>query len=252
MQTLSWIIAGFFLPLFPLSMVFNAVFQRVRVAWLRLVVLLLWPLPGVWLLHKLAPDIPDWLPPWAILTAALYAMRAVVVRELGVWAGFLATSSWAMSWIPLATGGAVDRMLLQVLTFSLPLALLVLLTAELERRYESAYAGIVSGIAQAQPRLSVILVMTTLAVIGSPLFPAFFSMLTNITDTVMVLPAIAAGVVTVWLLWSWSGIRVLQELLVGPASAQRHEDVSQWMAMIYGVLLLVLVSSSLYLSGVLL
>lgn len=252
MQTLSWIIAGLFLPLFPMGMVFNTVFQRIRTGWMRATLLLIWPLPGVWLLHDAAPVIPDWLPYWALFSAVLYGFRAVVVSDIGVWTGYLATSSWALSWIALVTGGDTDLPVLQVLAFSLPLALLVLLTTELERRYESAYAGIINGVAQAQPKLSVMLVLTTLAAIGSPLFPGFFTMLNSITYAVTVLPLAAVGLMLVWLLWSWSGIRLLQELLVGPAPESRHEDISRWMSILYGLILLVLVSGSLYLSGELL
>jgi NADH:ubiquinone oxidoreductase subunit 4 (subunit M) len=118
-------------------------------------------------------------------------------------------------------------MLLQAMTFSLPLVLMVMLVSELEKRYESAYAGIVSGIAQAQPRLSGMLVMVTLAVIGSPVFPSYFSMLHNITGAIAAQPMLAAGTAVVWLMWSWSAIRLLQELLVGPALVLRHESIGR-------------------------
>jgi NADH:ubiquinone oxidoreductase subunit 4 (subunit M) len=252
MQELSWIIAAFFLPLFPLGMVFNALFQRVHIVWLRVALLLAWPLPGIWILQTAVPLIPDWVSYWALFSAVLYGFRAVVVKEFGVWIGFLATSTWALNWIALKFGVAFNELLLHVLAFSLPLSLLAILVAELERRYESAYAGIISGLAQAQPRLSGLLVVAMLAVIGSPLFPAFFSMLDTLTHTVTALPAIAVGVVTVWFLWSWSGIRLLQELLVGSAPQVRHADISYGITMIYGSSLLVLIIAGLYLSGVLL
>ncbi|WP_455201595.1 hypothetical protein [Kaarinaea lacus] len=252
MQDMSWIIAALFLPLFPLGMVFNALFQRVRIVWLRVALLLAWPLPGVWILQTATPVIPDWIVYWALFSAMLYGFRAVVVKEFGVWIGFLATSSWALNWIALGFGVKPDELILHVLAFSLPLSLLAILVAEVERRYESAYVGIVSGLAQAQPRLSGLFVIAMLAVIGSPLFPAFFSMLDTITHTVTVLPAIAVGIVTVWLLWSWSGIRLLQDLLVGSATPVSHKDVSYGVTMTYGSSLVVLIIGGLYLSGVLL
>ena len=49
----SWIVAGLFLPLFPLGMVFNVLFQRIRNAWLRALLLLAWPLAGLGLLQLL-------------------------------------------------------------------------------------------------------------------------------------------------------------------------------------------------------
>jgi NADH:ubiquinone oxidoreductase subunit 4 (subunit M) len=252
MEILNWVIAGLFLPLFPLGMLFNAIFQRLHAGWMRALLLLLWPLPGIWLVAAFVPDIPDWVALWALFSAVLYGFRAVVVRECGMWTGFLATSSWALGWILMVVGGSPDQLLLQVLAFSLPLALLMLLTTEVTRRYESAYAGIVSGLAQAQPRLSMMLVLAMLAVIGSPLFPAFFTMLSNITHAITVLPGVAVGLVLVWLLWSWSAMRLLQELLVGPAHQLRHEDIGHGTATFYGVSLLLLVGAGLYLSGVLL
>ena len=99
MQELSWIIAALFLPLFPLGMVFNALFQRVHIVWLRVALLLAWPLPGVWILQDVKPIVPDWVIYWALFSALLYGFRAVVVKEVGVWIGFLATSTWALAWI---------------------------------------------------------------------------------------------------------------------------------------------------------
>jgi len=252
MHTLNWLIAAVFLPLFPLGMIFNVVFQRLRMVWVRALLLLLWPLPGLWILQNTSAEIPVGFLYWALFSALLYGFRAVVVREVGIWTGFLATSAWALSWIALAEGVGMESGLLQVLSFSLPLALLVILVAEIERRYESAYVGIVSGLAQAHPRLSGIIVLALLAAIGSPLFPAFFTMLSTILHVITAVPAIALGLVFVWLLWSWSGVRLLQELLVGSVVNARHKDISQGHTMVYGAMLLTLIPGGLYLSGVLL
>lgn len=252
MPSWSWIVAGLFLPLFPLGMLFNLLFQRVTNRWSRVLLLLVWPLPGVWIVHGAAPEISSWILAWALLSAGLYGFRAVVVREFSVWIGFIATSSWALGWMALANGASSDELLMHVLAFSLPLALLMLLTAEVEKRYESAYAGIVSGLAQAQPRLSGLLVLAVLAVIGSPLFPAFFAMLTDITHAIALWPMVAFGIALVWLLWSWSGVRLLQELLVGPAMQTHDEDISQLTTTTYGATLVALVIGGLYLSKVML
>ena len=252
MQEQSWIIAALFLPLFPLGMIFNALFQRVRAAYLRVLMLLAWPLPGVWILHNATFVVPDWVIYWALFSAMLYGFRAVVIKEFGMWIGFLATSTWALNWIALAFGVRLDQLVLHTLAFSLPLSLLAILVAELERRYQSAYTGVICGLAQAQPRLSGLFVVAMLAVIGSPLFPAFFSMLDTITHTMIVLPAIAVGVVVVWLLWSWSGIRLLQDLLVGPGTPVSHKDISFGVTMTYGSSLVVLIIGGVYISGVLL
>jgi len=271
MQTLSWqiliwIAAGLFLPLFPMAMIFNAVFQRLRNVWVRTLLLLVWPLPGIWLLTTIAGGVPDWVMLWALFSAALYAFRAIVVREISIWSGYVATSAWSLIWIAygigvspgIQTGTAVAQtLIMQAMAFSLPLVLMALLVSELERRYESAYAGIVSGVAQAQPRLSGLFVIITLAVIGSPMFPAFFSMLHNITVTIVEQPMLAAGIAAVWLMWSWSAIRLLEDLLVGPAPRSRHEgmgqkDIGKGAVIMYGTFLVMLVVTGIYIAGVLL
>jgi NADH:ubiquinone oxidoreductase subunit 4 (subunit M) len=249
MQTLNWVAAGFFLPLFPLGMIFNAVFQRIPTAWGRAVLLLAWPLPGVWLIQGVTTDMPAWMLYWVLFSAVLYSFRAVVVRELGVWTGFIATSAWVMGWIGIAAGFTADELMMYLLAFSLPLAMLCMVTREITRRYQAAYAGIVSGIAQAQPRLSGILVIVVLATIGSPLFPAFFAMLDSITHAVDFMPSMAAGILVVWLLWSWSGIRLLQEILVGSPTRFLHEDISRMLTTAYAISLLILVLGGTYLMG---
>lgn len=249
MSEMSWLLAALFVPLFPLSMIFNIVLQRIHNTWLRAVLILVWPLPGVWLLHTLSVSVPAWIIPWALFSAGLYGFRAIVVRECGVWSGFLATSAWSLCWIVLAVGVKANALLLYVLAFSVPLALLMILIGELERRYESAYAGIVCGLTQAQPRLAGILVITVLAVIGSPLFPSFFAMLGNITSTITIQPGAIFGMVLVWLLWSWSAMKLLQELLVGSATINRHNDINYGSTMMYTLALIALIIAGLYLSG---
>lgn len=248
MQIAAVLLAALFLPLFPLGMVFNAVFLRARHVWLRSLLLIAWPLAGLAILQSTDTAIPEWFAAWGLFSAALYGFRAVVIREVGLWTGFFATSAWPLVWVALVVGIEVDALVIQVLAFSLPLVLLVFLTAEIERRYESAYAGIVRGIAQAQPRLAGVIVLTLLAVIGTPLFPAFFALLNNITHVAAVMPAAASGIAVVWWLWSWSGMRLLQQLLVGPGAATRHEDILPGMTLAYTISLLMLLFVGIYVS----
>ena len=93
MPKFIWMAAALFLPLFPLGMVFNALFQKVKNAWLRVVVMLVWPLTGVWILQSASVAIPDWVIYWALFSALLYGFRAVVVKEFGVWIGVIAVDS---------------------------------------------------------------------------------------------------------------------------------------------------------------
>lgn len=253
MQDYIWILAALFLPLFPMSMVFNAVYQHLPIPFLRFIMILFWPLPGIWILQNFSVQLPDWLMYWALATAMLYAFRAVAVKELGMWSGFLATSAWALSWvIYIANDVGKEMMNLHILAFALPLALMSLLVGEVIHRYESAYAGIVSGVAQAQPRLSGLIIIVMMAAIASPLFPGFFTMLQIINSLVIAYPILAIGLLLIWLIWSWSGIRLLQSLLVGQPLPVKYRDISRLRALAYAVLILLLLLSGLYLSGELL
>ncbi len=271
MEILIWMAAGFFLPLFPFTVVFNALFQRFHQTWLRTLLVLLWPLPGIALLSTLVGEkassvLPDWLLIWALLTALLYGFRGIVVKELGIWSGYVVTSAWSLLWITYGFTAiafslplVVQTLILQALSFSLPLVGLIMLITELERRYDSAYAGIVSGVAQAQPVLAGLITLFTLALIASPIFPSFFFMLFNITLVIKAQPVLSAGLAMVWLLWSWSAMRLLQDLLVGPpcspvsTSPQRNDltgqDVSKTVALLYGSIIVMLGLAGIVIAG---
>ena len=199
--------AALFLPLFPLSMVFNAMLERLTRPLLRAALLLLWPLPGVYLLLSSSPP-PHWLTLWAALSALLYALRLPAMRDMGVWVGYLATSAWSLQWL-----GAAEAAYGSVLGFAAPLALLALLIPPLEARLGAAYTFLRGGLAAAAPRLAGVLVFCVLAAVATPVFPAFFGML----RVLLAAPAPAALLVLgVWLLWSWAAARLLHGLIVGP------------------------------------
>src|SRR5699024_701811 len=71
--SMTYWLAGLFLPLFPLSMGFNALLGRVRNGLLRAVLLLAWPQIGLSLAFSASNEIPDWVLVVALFTAALYA-----------------------------------------------------------------------------------------------------------------------------------------------------------------------------------
>ena len=244
-----YLIAGLFLPLFPFSMVFNALFARVRNVIVRSVLLLAWPQLGLALLYAIDASIPPWFMNWAVLTAFLYGLRALTLRELGLWASFLASSAWALLWIPAAEAVDLTQLQFYALGFSIPLLLLVMLGAGLVKRFGAAYAGLHGGLAQTLPRFSGVLVVVVLAVIATPLFPAFITMLATIIKSVPSTPLVATAVALVWLLWSWSGARLLQGFIVGPALEHEVDDLSLAVTWTYGICLVALALSSLYLIG---
>lgn len=246
MSQLLILLAGLFLPLFPLSMPFNAALARLRNPLLRGALLLVWPQIGLSLLSVASLDPPAWITVWALFTSALYALRALALREVGLWTGFLGTSAWALLWVAALAGTPEGSLRLHALGFSAPLVLLALLGAGLEQRFGAAYTGLYGGLAQTLPRFSGVLVLVVLAVIATPLFPGFFSMLATL---LVATPGAAVSLVGIWLLWSWTGARLLQGLIVGPDRNQRVPDLSLTETWFYAVALTALVAVGVYLTG---
>jgi NADH:ubiquinone oxidoreductase subunit 4 (subunit M) len=247
--TTATLLAACFLPLFPLSAVFNALFRQLRHPALRTALLLVWPQLGVTALASLATPVSRWLATLALATSVFYGIRALALRELGMWTGFLATSSWALLWISAYHGAAAPVLRLHALGFSVPLVLLAWLTAALERRFGAAYAGLYGGLAQIVPRLSGVLVFVVLAVIATPVFPAFFTMLSTIVTSVPAAPAVAVGVAGSWLIWSWAGARLLQGVIVGTGRQGEVRDLSLGATWAYALVLVLLVGLGLWWIG---
>lgn len=249
MSSIILIIAAIFLPLFPFSMLFNWLFSRIRHPLLRAVLLISWPLLGLSVITAFKMSIPTWLLGWAVLTSILYALRALALREVGQWTGFVATSSWALLWILLLNGIELTQIRLLTVGMSVPFALMALLTGELEKRFGAAYLGLCGGLAQSIPKLSSVLVVVVLAMIATPLFPGFFAMLFVVIKSTSITPYIAMGVGLVWLLWSWAGAKLLQGLIVGQKQAAVIDlsNLNMWM---YIVVLAALVFEGVYWLGV--
>jgi hypothetical protein len=251
MELWKLVIIGLFLPLFPFSMVFNLLFARLEHLLLRIMLLIAWPLSGLVMIDILEPDIASGaaiVVGWSVLTSALYALRLLVLRELNLWTGFLATSLWALLWIPATQNQGFASLQLDAIGFSAPLVLLVIVGSLLSARFGAAYAGLYNGIARDMPRLSTVLVICILAAIGTPLFPVFFSMLSFMLQTT-VLPAIA--MLLIWLLWSWAGAMMIQGFAVGETDiAYDGEDISPGLSLALMMALVVLLVSGVSLIGV--
>lgn len=225
MTKLDLILAGLFLPLFPLSMVFNLLSARLHNPLLRGALFLIWPQIGIAIILASSQPIPGWIMVWAMLSALLYALRALAIRDVGVWISFIGTSSWALLWILMHGNTSALHLKYYALGMSIPLVLLAVLASGLEKRFGAAYLQLYGGLARSIPRFSGVLVVVVLAVIATPLFPSFFAMLSMIINSVTATPAIAVGVAVVWLLWSWAGAKLLQGLIVGPGE-QAATDIS--------------------------
>jgi len=240
------LIAALFLPLFPLSMVQNLILARLRAPLARAALLLLWPQLGVSLLHALQPEIPAFVVTWALLSAAFYALRLLTVRDLGLWAGVLASSALALTWGLAARGTEVIELRLFALWFSLPPALLVLLTRPLVRRLGAAYTGLSAGLAEQQPRLAIVLTAVVLSTVATPPFPGFFALL----DLLRGLDGTAAlGVLGVWLIWGWAATRVWQGFVAGGGREIAAADLGRSSALTYTAALAVFAAAGLLVTG---
>lgn len=239
-------IAALFLPLFPLSVVLNLVLARVRAPLGRAVLLLLWPQLGVLLLANSRRDVPDFVVAWAWASAAFYALRLLTVRELGLWAGFLASSALALLW-PLAaqeTGAA--RLHASALWLTLPAALLVLLTGPLTARLGAAYAGLCAGFADTLPRLAGVLTALVLGAIATPPFPGFFVLLELLHGAGA---AAAFALLAIWLVWGWAATRVLQGFVAGPGRVLQAADLGRGSTLAYAAALGAFALAGLYATG---
>lgn len=217
-------IAALFLPLFPLSAVFTLLLARLRAPLAAAIVLLLWPQIGITVLQLAPPEVPGFIVVWALMSAAFYAVRLLTVRELGRWAGFLASSALALTWVPFAHGMAPDELRFFAFWLSAPTALLALLIGPLTRRLGAAYAGLHQGFADDLPRLAAVLTILVLGAIATPPFPGFFVLL-NLLQTLGVAPTL--GVLAIWLLWGWAATHVLQGFLAGPGRRVHAADLGR-------------------------
>lgn len=221
---MTLLIAALFLPLFPLSTVFNLLLARQSSPLAAAILLLLWPQIGITLLESAPPHAPAFIGAWALVSAAFYAVRLLTVRHLGLWAGFLASSALALTWLPFAQGMAPDALRLFAFWLSVPPALLMLLIGPLTRRLGAAYAGLFEGFAGRLPRLAGVLTVLVLSAIATPPFPGFFVLL-NLLQTLGIAPAL--GVLATWLLWGWAATRMLQGFLAGPGRSVDAADLGR-------------------------
>ena len=204
--------AALLLPLFPLSTPFNVLLGRLKHPGFRFAVVLITPQLGILALGYAARPIPGWFALWALASAVFYAIRLLSVRDLGMWAGFLATSALALVWCFAVDGMAPIELHLFAFGLSLPPALLMLLAGTLVRRFGAAYAGLHGGLAGCLPKWSRMLILVVLAAIATPVFPGFFIMLDLVFNVDWPL---AVAILFVWLIWSWAGTRVLQGFVFG-------------------------------------
>jgi len=246
------LLACIFLPLFPLSMVFNAIFDKAKYAWLRALIIIAWPLAGLLIVLNSNLVIPQWVMYLALSTSLLYSLRLLTLREVNQWSGFLATSLWSLLWIPLIQLGSADLIVLFAIGMSMPLVALVLLSAFLEKRFGAAYTDLYGGLARTIPRFTAILITVVMAAVATPFFPTFFIIFDMVVETVTVMPQVAIALLLIWLLWSWAGARLVQGLIVGRGSKVKVADFNIPTIGFFSIALLALALSGVYMGMVIL
>ena len=177
MAILTLLAIGIFLPLFPLSMVLTAFFKYVPWAWLRALIVLVWPQIGLTIAFSTHVQLPQWAVWWGLLTAALYALRMLSLRDVSTWIAFIAASAFALLWIGLVNANSEAMLRLQGLGFSASFIIAAAVVPMLKNRLGAAYSGLHCGLVQRLPRLAGVLVMAVLAAIATPLFPSFFALI---------------------------------------------------------------------------
>ncbi|GAB1717591.1 MAG: hypothetical protein NTAFB05_26330 [Nitrobacter sp.] len=211
---IALLLALVLLPLFPLSLLFNAGLQALPV-WMRVPALLALPAAGALLLGQTAaPPAPlaTALQIFAAFTTLLYAWRLLAVQEVFIWARLQATSAWPLVWLAWLHGMSGVALVLVALAVTLPAAVLMILGCSLSRRLGGAYLGLRGRIGPAFPRLTGVWVVALLAALAAPPFPGFFAMIAVLQQ----IPAgLVAVVLAVWLLWSWAAAVLLQHGLFG-------------------------------------
>ncbi len=234
-------------PLFPASMVFNALVDGLRLPLLRALLSSVWPLGGVLLLPQAgAPEIlarlpvpvPESLfPALALSTALFYAWRSLTVNDLTRWAAMMCTSTLALLWLPWSAGASHADLAAAAFAFGCATALLHVVARALARRYGSDYLGH-GRVGEAAPRLAASLALGVLAILCAPPLPGFFGML-FVCARVPWWAAAGAGVV--WWLWSWSGARLWQRASFGASeAAAQGPDLDGATCLLAGVLALLL------------
>ena len=231
MSLILLIMAGVFLPLYPLSVLPNALLQgQVKGGalptgdWRRgpafkAALILAFPLIGIGLLALAIEQSgagdgwPTLFAVWGGLTSALYAFRLLSAKDGEIWISHLYSSALALIWIGVGAGVSP---LLPAIGLSVSLLPLVFLLDHLTQRFGIARSGLYPGLCCRLPWLAHLFVLAVLAAIAVPFSPSFFAIAALAfggvaAETVVVLLPIGLS----WLLWTWAGVNLLSGIVWG-------------------------------------
>ncbi|WP_298140133.1 hypothetical protein [Acidiferrobacter sp.] len=244
-------LAAVFVPIFPLSWVFNRTAALLPAGAQALVVLIV-PQIGITLLaatfHGAPPPLSlrPWIMGLATASALLYALRALSARELSIWTRLMLCSGLAVVWLAWAAGSPGPVLRLMALGWGLPAAVALFLAGALTRRAGGAYIGLQGGLIAVMPRMTAGLVLAVLALTVTPVFPAFFMLWRG-------LESVPLAWLPFWLplifLWGWAAGRLFQDLLFGDYHGEPMADIGALSVALISVAFLVSLAVSLAGSG---
>lgn len=225
------LLAGLFLPLYPLSALPNALLQGQvngiagpEADWrlgpgFKALLLMLFPIIGVGLITlamrsgPLDSGLSTLFGVWGGITSVLYAFRLLSAKDGEIWISQLFSSALALIWIGVAYG--VDP-LLPAIGLSISLLPLVVMLDALTRRFGIARSGLYPGLCCRMPWFSHLFVLAVLTAVAVPFSPSFFAIAALAfggvaADAVVVLLPICLS----WLLWTWAGVNLLTGIVWG-------------------------------------
>jgi hypothetical protein len=252
---LLFLLAGFFLPLYPLSIVQNLLLKRqaplgksdpLSAPTVKAGIILLMPLLGVGLvelgLSRGGEDMRTLTASFAVwggLTSLFYAFRLLSVRDGKIWLSQIYSSSLALIWIGIANDVSP---LLPALGIALSLLPLLFLLAELTRRFGIARIGLYPGLSVHMPVFAPLFVAAVLVAVAVPFSPAFFAIAdlafggVGANELITLVPVSLS-----WLLWTWAGVNLLTGIVFGmPRDDLTYSDLSRRAALLHGTGMLAL------------
>jgi hypothetical protein len=252
---LLFVLAGFFLPLYPLSIVANLLLKRqaplegsdpLSLPAVKAGIILLMPLIGVGLVELASSRSGDEaraltaaFAVWGGLTSLLYAFRLLSVRDGKIWLSQIYSSSLALVWVGIANDVPP---LLPALGMALSLLPLLFLLAELTRRFGIARVGLYPGLGTRMPVFAPLFVAAVLVAVAVPFSPAFFAIADlafggiGANELITLMPVSLS-----WLLWTWAGVNLLTGIVFGmPRHDLVYVDLSRRAALMHGTGMLAL------------
>jgi len=221
---------GVLFPTFPLSLPASFLLQKFRK--LRGIILITMPLVGFFLYALVGkPTMPDWTLIVGMFSSVLYAFKSISVKSVNRWMVYHYVSVLSLIWVFLSRA---EINLVFIMGIVLPFIMLNMVLNYLETRFGSTHTNVIQGIGSASPLISLFLTLSILFSVALPTAPLFF----NVIAASLLLNShefVALG--TVWLLWGWSGVKLLTRVITGkPKDNLLYEDIDPRTILLMSVL----------------